>query len=146
MKKLVIPIFLLLLTSHVKAQTANTDNPLGKLVKTITNSAQFVLFDEADTNRVILKCLGFDVKMIYGAPEMKCFVANHLKDDLRATYELYDRETADGSTIRSSKLIRLISLRSGDDSKTWLEKEQSDSTLAARHHEQLAKVTQGMAR
>ena len=126
--------------------SAHPVDSLGKFVKKITTNAQFNLFDEGDSNIVILRCYGFNTKMIYGAPEMRCFIANHTKDDLQATYEIYEKESPEGSTVRSSKLLRLVSLKSGDDTKTWLEKEQSDSTLAARHHEQLTKITKEMAR
>ena len=71
--------------------------------------------------------------------EMDCFLANHQKDPLRISYEIYQRDDS-GKTITWNKATRIVSLKSGDDTKNWKEKESDNAELASRHHEALKKL------
>jgi len=73
-------------------------------------------------------------------PEMDCFLANHAKDDLQYTYEVHEVDHPDGKVERLNYALRIVSLKSGDDTKTWAEKEAKDSAVMERHHNQLKKM------
>ena len=82
-----------------------------------------------------------NMNVIMGAPEMDCFLANHLKEDLSYTYEIHDAPSE--AKGRLNLALRVVSLKSGDDTRTWGQKESQDSVMRARHHEQLDKVRKG---
>jgi len=131
---------------YSRAFIHNSDTTLGRLLKTWTTEGQFVGFAKSRSDEFQFRDAsnGFTISVIFGAPEMDCFLANHAKDDLRLTYEIYDRQDSLGKTIRTSKATRIVSLKSGDDTKTWAAKEQADSSLLLRHHEQLKKAREEM--
>ncbi len=81
------------------------------------------------------------MNVILGVPEMDCFLANHAKDNLSFTYEIHESSTPGGQ--RQNLATRIVSLKSGDDTRTWATKEAQDSTIQARHHEVLAKLRAG---
>ena len=79
--------------------------------------------------------------MAFTVPEMDCFLANHAKEDLQITYEIREvNDTAKKKTEHVNYLIRIVSLKTGDDTNTWAEKEKKDPKLLAAHHEELRKV------
>ena len=114
---------------------------IGRHLKTITTPAQFVSFDKNDQNRFFFRNMSDQMvtNALMGAPEMDCFLANHTKDDLKVTYAIYTRENA-GKEIRTNVVTRIVSLKTGDDTKTWALKEASDSTLAIMHHAELQRA------
>src|SRR5437868_12430596 len=64
------------------------DSLLGRTVKTITTTGQFVSFDKDHPDRAfIADAMGMSINLILSAPEMDCFLANHVKDNLSFTYE-----------------------------------------------------------
>ncbi len=137
-------ILFALLQFAIPQQNAPADTTLGRLVKTITTDAEFVSFDKDHLDRGFLRdqSRGGIVTNFWLAPEMDCFLSNHAKDGLRITYEIREGCTA-SKQERVNIALRILSLKTGDDTKTWAEKESRDSTLAARHHEQLVKVRTG---
>jgi hypothetical protein len=110
----------------------------------ITTRGQFVRFDKDHTDRFFFRdeSSSMTLNMLLGASEMDCFLANHRKDDLQLTYTVYDHETAD-SHERINYATRVSSLKSGDDTKNWSEKESSDSTRLRDHHLELEKIRSG---
>ena len=136
-----ILILFVLLRFAIPQQNTPADTTLSRLVKTVTTEAEFVSFDKDHGERAFLRdeSRGGIVTNFLLAPEMDCFLANHAKDQLRITYEIRERENA----VKINNAIRIVSLKTGDDTKTWSEREQRDSTLMSRHHEQLVKVRTG---
>jgi len=123
------------------AHVAATDTMLGRKIKTITATGQFSLFDKHHTDRAFLKGAdGMTMNIIYTVPEMDCFLANHAKDDLQYTYEVHEVEHPDSKVERLNYALRIVSLKTGDDTKTWAQKEAKDWLLMQRHHEQLKKI------
>jgi hypothetical protein len=116
---------------------------LGRKIKTIVASGQFSLFDKQHADRAFIKDGdGMTMNVIYTAPEMDCFLANHAKDDLQITYEVHEIEHPDSKVERLNYALRFVSLKNGDDTRTWAIKESVDPDLIKRHHEQLKKVRQ----
>ncbi|GEM_PF-2208398 len=110
-----------------------------RLLKTVTTHAEFLRFDKKDSTQFFFRDKS-DQMMLHaamGAPEMACFLANHAKDELLVTYNIYD---AAGDRPRSYVATRIVSLKSGDDTRTWADRESKDSALAALHHEELLKL------
>lgn len=137
-------ILFLLLHAAIPQEAMPADTTLGRLVKTITTDAEFVSFDKDHLDRVFLRdqSRGGIVTNFWLAPEMDCFLANHAKDGFRITYEIREGCTA-SKQERVNIALRIVSLKTGDDTKTWAEKEQRDSTMMSRHHEQLQKIRSG---
>ncbi|MDP4198715.1 MAG: hypothetical protein Q8922_13845 [Bacteroidota bacterium] len=133
-----------LLQFAIPQQITPADTSLGRLVKTITTDAEFVSFDKDHVDRAFIRdeSHGGIAMNVLLAPEMDCFLANHAKDQLRITFEIRERENA-GKTEKLNVALRIVSLKTGDDTKTWAEKESQDSTLLGLHHEQLVKVRAG---
>ena len=122
-------------------QFAPIDTSNSKLFKRITTEGEFVMFDKEHSDQAILRDKsvgGIAGKFVLGE-EMECFLANHQKDPLRISYEIYQREV-DGKTITWNKATRIVSEKSGDDTKNWKEKESANPEMAARHHEVLKKL------
>ena len=127
----------------VVAHTAATDSMVGRKIKTITMCGSFSLFDKQHPDRAFLKGAdGMTLNIIFAAPEMDCFLANHSKDDLQYTYEVHEVEHPDSKAERLNYALRIVSIKNGDDTRTWVIKEANDSELLKRHHEQLKKVRQ----
>ena len=121
--------------------SAAADSMLGRKIKTISMCGSFSLFDKQHTERAFLKGAdGMTMNIIFAAPEMDCFLANHAKDDLQYTYEVHEIEHSDSKVERLNYAMRIVSLKSGDDTRTWADKETKDSALMQRHHEQLKKL------
>jgi hypothetical protein len=122
-------------------QIAPIDTANSKLFKRITTEGEFVMFDKEHPDRAIIrdKSVGGIAANFVIGDEMDCFLANHQKDPLRISYEIYQRE-ADGKTITWNKATRIVSLKTGDDTKSWKGKESDDVKLATRHHEALKKL------
>ena len=123
---------------------AEQDTSLGHPFKTIITQGQFVGLDKKNPNHFFFKDQSsmMTMNLIFGAPEMDCFIANHTGDDLRLTYAIYDHATSDGHE-RLNYAQRIVSLKSGDDTKTWAEKEQRDSSLLREHHRYLDRLRGG---
>jgi hypothetical protein len=122
----------------------SADSMLGRKVKTITMCGTFSLFDKQHSDRAFLKGAdGKTLHIIFAAPEMDCFLANHTKDDLQYTYEVHEIEHPGLKAERLNYALRIVSLKSGDDTRTWAQKEAKDSVLMQRHHEQLKEVRGG---
>ena len=47
---------------------------------------------------------------------------------------------SEGNAVRTDVVERLVDPKSGDDTRTWLQKEQADSLMLRRHHETLKKL------
>jgi hypothetical protein len=135
-----------ILQIHAAAGTkaGASDTTLGRPVKVVTTPGQFVRFDKNHADRFFFldQSVNMTLNMVLGAPEMDCFLANHPKDDLRLTYTVYDRTTADGHE-RVNYATRIVSLKTGDDTKDWAEKELRDSALVRTHHHELQKLRDG---
>jgi len=137
-------MFSLRTTAVTVATGVSADSSLGQLFKRITTQGQFVRFDKDHSDRFFFKdqSSNMTVNVMLGASEMDCFLANHTHDDLRLEYNVYDRTTVNGHE-RLNYATRIVSLKTGDDTKNWADKEQRDSSVARDHHEQLAKVRPG---
>ncbi len=119
-----------------------SDSSLGKLIKTVSSNGQFIQFDKDHADRCFLKdAYGMSLNGLMGVKEMDCFLANHVKDELAFTYEIH--EASAEAKGRVNYLLRIVALKSGDDTRTWEKKESLDSAQRARHHEQLEKVRKG---
>lgn len=124
------------------AHIFEADTTLGPVVKTISTTGQFSLFDKDNPNRAFIKDgYGMSLNLILGQPEMDCFLANHAKDNLSFIYEIHESKTS--GEKRQNLVTRIVSLKSGDDTRNWAQKEATDSTTQARHHEVLAKLRAG---
>jgi hypothetical protein len=122
-------------------QIAPVDTANAKLFKRITTEAEFVMLDKQHSDRAIIRdksVAGIAANFVL-SEEMDCFLANHQKDPLRLTYEIYQSES-DGKTVMWNKATRIVSLKTGDDTKNWKEKETADAEVASRHHEELKKL------
>ncbi|SRR5579883_1012312 len=146
MRRIVFSLFLVVLVRPCFSQVAS-DSASGHLIKQITTPASFLAFSKDDSNRAYLKDesrFGMTTA-VQILPEMDCFLANHAKDDLRVTYEIWEREN-NGKTERINKAIRLVSLKSGDDTKTWSTKEANDAEALKDHHDKLKEVRAGFVK
>jgi hypothetical protein len=122
-------------------QIALSDTAGARLLKRITTEGEFVMLDKQHTDRAIIRDKsigGISTNFVIG-DEMDCFLANHQKDPLRISYEIYQRADS-GKTITWNKATRIVSLKTGDDTKNWKVKESADAELAKRHHEELKKL------
>ena len=133
-----LAILLISLVSHA-SQVAPSDT--AKLLKRITTEGEFVMLDKQHSDRAIIrdKSIGGIATNFVIGDEMDCFLANHQKDPLRISYEIYQREDS-GKTITWNKATRIISLKTGDDTKNWKQKENADPELVEEHHEELRKL------
>ena len=114
----------------------------GRIIKRITTPAQFVSFDKHHSDRFFARDASSNtmLNLIEVVPETDCFLANHVKDDLQISYEIHEVVDSAGKAERLNYATRIVSLKTGDDTKTWAEKEAKDSTMMQRYHEQLKKV------
>jgi hypothetical protein len=126
----------------VPAHAHRLDSIPGRLIKRITTPAQFISFDKKHTDRFFARDASSNtmLNLINVVPETDCFLANHVKDDLQISFEIHELVDSAGKAERLNYATRIVSLKTGDDTKTWAEKEAKDSTMMQRHHEQLKKV------
>lgn len=123
--------------------TIPSDSTPGRLVGRTQLRGQFFSFDKNQETRFIFADASNNSRLLltYGAPEMACFIANHDKEDLRLSYSTFERTDSSGATNRYYVADRIVSLKSGDDTISWLEKDVADS---AGHHLKLAKLRKEM--
>jgi hypothetical protein len=114
----------------------------GELVSRYQQEGNLIVFAKTRDAAFFKMSSGLQIR-IQLLPEMDCFLANHPKDDLRVNYSVYDVVDSSGKK-RLNKMDRIVSLRNGDDTKTWTEKEQANPELLARHHEALKKYMEEM--
>jgi hypothetical protein len=136
---LLLAVIAFLASSNAGAQSLKADSLPGRFIKRVTTPARFVSFDKKHNDRFFARDASDQMLLneIMVVPEMDCFLANHAKDDLQISYEIHELTDSTAKTVRVNYATRIISLKTGDDSRTWAAKEASDSTIMQRHHEQL---------
>ena len=126
---------------HPGTDSTYADSIRGQLITTVTTSGNFVSFDKAHPDRFFLRDASDQMLMnvIRTAPETDLFLADHAKDDLKITYQVRVVSETVGSAERVNYVIKLRSLRTGDDVKDWPEKLQ-DSSRLERCEEELRRI------
>ena len=124
------------------AHAHRLDTIPGRFIKRITTPAQFVFFDKKHSDRFFARDASSNTMLneIMVVPETDCFLANHTKDDLQISYEIHEVTDSTAKAVRLNYATRIVSLKTGDDTRTWAAKEAKDSTMMQRHHEQLKKL------
>lgn len=145
--KILLPIFaLVLLATTAGAQVTSvqvtTDSVHGRLIKTITTRGQFVSFDKNHADRFFLRDASDQMVMncVMTEPGTDLFLASHVKDDLKVTYQVRDVTVPGGKTEWLNYAMSIRSLKTGDDAKIWPKKMASDSTLLQSCQEQLRQL------
>ncbi len=112
---------------------------LGRLIKRITTQAQFVSFDKKHKDRFFARDASDQslLNAVMIVPETDCFLANHVKDDLQISFEIHETADSNNKAVRTNYATRIVSLKTGDDTRTWADKESKDSSMMQWHHEQL---------
>jgi hypothetical protein len=136
---LLLAMFAFLASSNAGARSIRTDSLPGRLIKRVTTQAQFVSFDKKHNDRFFARDASDQMLLneIMVVPEMDCFLANHTKDDLQISYEIHELTDSTAKTMRLNYATRIVSFKTGDDTRTWAAKEAKDSTIMQQHHEQL---------
>ncbi len=131
-----------LILFSIPAHTHRLDTIPGRLIKKITIPAQFVSFDKKHSDRFYARdgSNGMLMNAIMVVPEMDCFLANHAKEDLQISYEIHEVADSNSKAERLNFAVRVVSLKTGDDTRTWAAKEAKDSTLMQMHHAQLKRI------
>jgi hypothetical protein len=120
---------LLLLSLSVYAQ--------GEVQSRIRSIGQVLAFDHDDTNAFFFKTHdGFAIRIQMHVPELRCYLANHVKQDLRLDYSVYESEDSSGE-YRTNIGERLLSMKTGEELSDWLAKELADPDALERHHKKL---------
>ena len=123
----------------------SSDSTTGTLIKRVIAKAQFFSFSKQDSNAAYLNLGDAAMTAFTLQPAMDCFLANHMKDDLQVSYEIWERER-EGKTVRVNNATRIVSLKTGDDTKNWAQKESGDAEMMKDHHEKLKEVRAGYLR
>jgi hypothetical protein len=132
---LTIVLFLFSIPAHAH----RLDTIPGRLIKRIATPAQFVSFDKKHNDRFFARdqSSGLLLNAVMTVPETDCFLANHAKDDLQISYEIREVMDSTAKTERQNYALRIVSMKTGDDTRTWAAKESQDSAMMRDHHEQL---------
>jgi len=134
------PLLLLALLAIILSvnSLAQAQEQYGTLISKKQIAAPFLMFDKADTNVFFVRDqTNMDIRITAKAPELQCFLVNHLQGDLRVRYAIYQNEST-GHAVRTNYLLELVSLSTGDNLKEWPAKELADTTAFRIHHEKLA--------